>query len=322
MKSERVIQPTEQTQRHLPFLNHEILEERKGMESNPDMYTTQIFPVNFLEGTTSIEENLSLLASGFVDFRNTAPVEDQSGIQSETDTENKNVVWIGHDHQQIATEGAKFPLDLAMKDYLIGIKTTYDKDRQRLIVLRDAVGQSCDRTGEQMAEVLDAAEVALNRDIIEGNAELQKRFFLRRYGLAQGILQERNTLSEVKVPELLKIKEEKSELRDLALLSEIDGSIFNDPNEIDLLEKKIVELLPHMKQTDRASIRIPFRIQANGENRDDIDAIEIKIADFSRQFEKSYPNTACEVVLTRSAFHRKNRPDESYGYILVIPVFN
>lgn len=307
---------SEQFPQPLPPLSHEELMVREKMESDPSMYTTKVYPDDFLTGSTDIEEGLASLASGFIDFRNTVPTSADA---------DPNVIWIGYDHYEIAAKGAHFPHDENMKDYMVGIKTAYDEGRQKLIIMRGAVGQSCDRSPEHLAKALDAVEIAINRDIIQSNNEMQSRYFLRAYGLPKN-LSDKNVLSEVEPPDALDLKTTTSEPYDLALLPEIDGHMFEGPKEagtdIDILEKKVLSLVPHMRQDERASIRIPFKLVSRTENRDDINITEENITRFVRGFEKNHADIASEVVYTRSALHRKGLPGEQYGYILFVPGFS
>lgn len=283
----------------LKHLSPEDLVGREEMESNPENYKTEVYlPGNEEETTRDLTKRFRSLQSGYVDFRNTA--ENPHG---------KNIVWIGDNHAHIMHSGAKFPDDVNLSDYIIGLKTNYDGDRRRFKILRDKIGQSCQRTEEHMKNVIDAAEQALNRDLIQNDSEIQKQFTMEDYELSttwnKSIYMEGTQNEELPA-------------YDLVLLSPETEITFTDPALIENLQRKILEHLSKLAKDDGVSIRIPYRLTSKTKDREEIFTLEAKVDEFRNRFENANPKITCYNSITRKAHADGDFPDESWGYLTII----
>lgn len=127
--------------------------ERESSESNPENYVVEISPKpdpnhlqkddfykRILEGST---------VSMIIDLR--------------INNEGKYTIWLGTSHLVMAYIGVQLPDNPVMSHYMIAGKVKGEKGRKNMHILRERnlIGQSCDRTPEQIAKIFDAVDIVL-----------------------------------------------------------------------------------------------------------------------------------------------------------------
>lgn len=293
----------------LPTLNPEQLKAREGMESNPANYSIECHPKNLgVEGRTNSIDTLKSIVSGFIDFRNTAE-----------NSSDKNTIWLGRDHYEIAFDGAKFHEGLNTKDYIIGIKTKYDQTRRQLRIVDDLIGQSCNREPGHIEKIIKAANIAITRDLVEEDPNLQKQFFLEDYGFGKSAdISDRQIYTEGIAPNIDKEESTDTDTTyDLMLLSAVDGhNIIDSASKIEL-GRKIDDLLPKLSKDSKASIRVPFTMIAKTDDPDELYKASDQIRAFTREFEATHQGKYCEVNITRRARKTNTLPEQTWGVIII-----
>lgn len=155
---------------YLKFLSSEDFVQRESTEGNPDNYIVcRSNPSPQLENIPN-GNNMS----GMVDLRG-----------------ERFKVWVGADHYNLAAE-AEFPEEVAFKDYNLGIIFYFDKDIGRIKVRRDMIGNSSERTDEQVLNIMNAIEIALQRDLLNSDelkiSDILERMSLKGYAFKDGTL--------------------------------------------------------------------------------------------------------------------------------------
>jgi len=279
-------------------LSPEDLADREEMESDPENYKTEVYLPGIEEDAADLTKKFRDLQSGYVDFRNTAE-----------DPQGKNVVWIGDNHAHIMHNGAKFPDDVNLSNYIIGLKTNYDRERRQFKILRDVIGQSCTRSPEHLAKVIDAAEQALNRDLIQNDREIQRQFAMEDYGLS--------TTSNKHIY-MEGVQNEELPAYDAVLLSPETEMTFSDPALMKNLQEKIQEHLHKLTKDPSASIRIPYKLSSTTKDREEIFKLEAVADEFGSKFESENPTITCHNSVTRRAHADSELPNVSWGYLTII----
>lgn len=314
----------------LPPLDQEKLKERESHESNPDNYEVNVCSWGFTDVKfdkydlpTSERrypvEKYKELVSGFIDFRKTSDLNASREDNKKNRRPPRNVIWLGDNHYEIAERYAKFQNETdSVKDYMIGVKIGYDEWRRKLYIYRNMLGRSFERDDEHIAKVIDAADVAMNRDLIDNDPPLQEKFFLEDYGLKsmpdsskQRIYSESEFLSTS--PETSDTTE--SPTYDLALFSQIDEVQLVDPSKREELIHKIEKILAKLSNKE-SNIRIPFYIKTQGSPNDDAPRID-PVALFSKEFETTHPETYCWSQNIRFARRTGEVPEQYWGYLCI-----
>lgn len=311
----------------LPTLNPEQLKAREGMESNPANYSVECYPKDLMDKAyPNPTDKLKRIVSGFIDFRNSAGLIPDSSNDEHTSTEqedssNKNTIWLGQDHYEIAFNGAKFHEGLNTKDYIIAIKTKYDAGRRQLRIVDELIGQSCDRDPEHIKKIIEAANIAMNRDLVEYDPKLQEFFFLEDYGFGQSAdISDRRTYIEGIIDGEIPTRENTDQTvgtYDLVLLSAMDGHKITDSAFQEELLQKIEHSLSKLSEDQKASVRIPFSMETKTDNPDELYEVTEKIRVFAQEFEAAHGGKYCGVNITRHAHKTDTLPEQTWGVLII-----
>ncbi|MBI2627307.1 hypothetical protein HYW72_00045 [Candidatus Nomurabacteria bacterium] len=119
--------------------------DREPLESNPLNYVVKIVPQSDPNHFRDSYISNAIIMSGIVDLR--------------LNNEGKYTIWLGETHLKLMYE-AGITDNQRINQYLISMKTKADIGRN-IHIIRETVGQSCNRTPEQIKKILDAVDVAL-----------------------------------------------------------------------------------------------------------------------------------------------------------------
>ena len=135
-------------------LSPEDLIMREATESDPAHYILKVYPE-----INSANPDANRVYTEIM-FGNTI-----SGIIDLGEENGKYTIWLGEDHMNLHVKALKTPDDPRTSSYLIGIKVTSERGGANIHVIRDMIGQSCNRTPQQIENVLAAVDTALKRDL-------------------------------------------------------------------------------------------------------------------------------------------------------------
>lgn len=140
----------------LPFLGTAGFEQREAYEGDPDSYSVHFYPDGKMHNGMAAAELKDQIQSCQIDLR------------SDVTRGGKYGVWVGSYHYNLAT-AAKFSDAPSMQDYYMACRFQFDKDLRKIKIDDDSRGNPSERTDKQVRAIYRAAEIALQRDLLDAD---------------------------------------------------------------------------------------------------------------------------------------------------------
>jgi hypothetical protein len=153
MVHESPLETVEGMKKFPEHLGQEDFARRESIESDRANYSIEIYP-KAASGVVEESEVYKSIMQGY----------GASGYLDLSSNDGKFKIWLGTDHMNIWFGGMKFPDDVNVKDYIIGVKVRCYRDGEDIHIDRNMVGQSCERTPDQIRKILDAADAVLKEN--------------------------------------------------------------------------------------------------------------------------------------------------------------